>query len=122
MPILICSIAEILHGLLQNRCFTSITDPGPSHRVMIKTVSGTVVFVIASVSSKHPIAVRASKMPDVIFPVKCFDVIAAECLSTFEAQHIVPAKVICLAKSNWHVRASIFQKPELASYYFPAIL
>lgn len=71
MPILICSIAEILHKLLQNQCFTSMTDLGPSHRIMVKTVSGTVVFVIVVVGSKRPIAVRASKMLDVIFPVEC---------------------------------------------------
>ena len=62
-----------------------MTDLGPSHRIMIKTVSGTVVFVIVIIGSKRPIAVRASKMLDVIFPVKCFDVTATECLSTFEA-------------------------------------
>ena len=71
MPIFICSIAEILHELLQNQCFTSMTDLDPSYRIMIKTVSGTVVFVIVIIGSKRPIAVRASKMLDVIFPVKC---------------------------------------------------
>ena len=71
MPILICSIVEIIHELLQNQCFTSMTDLDPSHRIMIKTVSGTVVFVIVIINSKRPIAVRASKMLDVIFPVKC---------------------------------------------------
>ena len=85
-----------------------MTDLGPPHRIMVKTVSGTVMFVIAGVGSKRLIAVRASKMLDMISSVKCWDVIAKKCFPTFEAQHIVPAKVVCLAKSNWHARTSIF--------------
>jgi hypothetical protein len=69
MPMLIYSIPEYLHELLQNCCLASVALLRKLRAVMVMAVDTAFVLVVGVLGAKHGWTDRASEMLDVVFPV-----------------------------------------------------
>jgi hypothetical protein len=69
MPMLILTIAENLHELLQNSCMTPVASLGKLGGIVEMTVNPALMFIIGVLGAKNCRANGASEMLDVVLVV-----------------------------------------------------
>lgn len=86
MPVLVLTVPEDLHKLLQYRGPASVTPLCKLRRVMVMTVDLPFVFVVAVLCTEHRRANRAREMFNVILSFQGRNVGSTKSAATIEAQ------------------------------------
>jgi hypothetical protein len=71
---LVLSIAENLHELLQNRSVTAVASLGELRRVVVMAIYFALVLIVRVLCAKNCGTDRAGKMLNVVLAVQCGDI------------------------------------------------
>lgn len=119
---LVLTVSEDLHELLQDGGPASVAPLGKLRRVVVVTVDLPFVFVIAVLRAENGWAHRAREMFNVILSLQGGDVGSPESAAAIEAQQIESAEVVGLAQGILAFAFFVVNGEEFRSYYLSAVL
>lgn len=95
---LVLSVPEDFHELLQNGSLTTVASLSKLCRVVIVAVHLSFVFVVAILSPKDGRAHGTSEVFDVVLALKRRNVRASQCATTLEAEEVKTPEVVSLTQ------------------------
>lgn len=122
MPVLILTIAEYFHELLENCGLASIAALSKLCRVMEMAINLAVMLVVAVLCPKYSGAHGARKVINMVLPIQSGDIRSSERAIAFMTYKIQPSEVISFAQGVLAVAIFIVDWEELGGYYLPAVL
>ncbi len=96
MPVLILTIAEYLHELLENGDLASVAALCKLSRVVIVAVYVTVVLIIAVLRAEYRLTERAGEVINMVFAIESCDIRSSQSTSALVAEQIKSSEVIGL--------------------------